>query len=211
MITWGNDIAVDGKRPAWLKDDEKCLPCWSSSRWYENNGARVLAVANWPGVTMIRLPSDHFAYTAINAGFEPWGGGDKAPDDWDGGPVLLGSGQPGVGNSWDHNAFRKPHHIIGYKRKAQAVDVPEWAVKRAASMCNAEDVTLNAFDAFARYIAEHEQPPVDPDVLAMREILAAWHNDDCDIHLLSSLQSGYFDDDGGFQAAIAVYRKHKGK
>ena len=52
------------------------------------------------GKEEIRLPADHIAYTLLNAGWLDgrnvalWFGGDKAPDDWDGGDVFLRDGYP---------------------------------------------------------------------------------------------------------------------
>jgi hypothetical protein len=61
-----------------------------------------------------------------------------------------------------------------------ADEIPPWALERATSLCNAEPQEQSVFDtpsvaiitssprfypgyiAFARYIAEHEEPPVDP-------------------------------------------------
>jgi hypothetical protein len=48
-------------------------------------------------------------------------------------------------------------------------DIPQWAKERAIELADAEDwekVPALA-TAFARYIAEHEDPPVDPLVAAL--------------------------------------------
>lgn len=58
---------------------------------------------------------------------------------------------------------------------------------------------LAAINAHARTIETHERPPIDPDVLAVREILAAWHGE---------LDEDY-DNDDDFQAALAAYRRVK--
>lgn len=60
--------------------------------------------------------------------------------------------------------------------------IPEWAFERAVKLTNAiaglESYTAytcrahNVGQAFARYIAEHEQPPADPLRIEAREILA---------------------------------------
>lgn len=58
----------------------------------------------------------------IAAGFEPWGGGDNAPGDWDGGEVLVRNKQTEGGNNggigWNWAAGDWGRCIIGYKRKA---------------------------------------------------------------------------------------------
>jgi hypothetical protein len=61
-------------------------------------------------------------------------------------------------------------------------DIPEWAAKRAAELSNMDgshydprhflpknDYSTSIGKAFARYIAENEEPPVDPVELALRE------------------------------------------
>jgi hypothetical protein len=64
-------------------------------------------------------------------------------------------------------------------------DIPQWAKERAIELADAEDwekVPALA-TAFARYIAEHEDPPVDPLLIEAREICAL----DCEkFRLLSS-------------------------
>lgn len=85
-----------------------------------------------------------------------------------------------------------------------------WAIDRAREIIgdgrNAYEGI--AFDAFARYIMQHEEPPVDKDVLAVREILAeANHYAGSDGH--NSYMSGANDSDEHFQDALAAYRKHK--
>jgi hypothetical protein len=56
-------------------------------------------------------------------------------------------------------------------------DIPEWAVKRANDLTSEamKDGSWLPFGghasaAFARYIAEHEEPPVDPLLIEAREI-----------------------------------------
>ena len=96
-------------------------------------------------------------------------------------------------------------------------DIPEWAAKKAAELANASPVAIgisewNASDvkvygiaeAFARYIAEHETAPVDPDVLAVREILAAWEGTPLDV---DDIMDGARDKAPGFTAVLAAYRE----
>lgn len=63
-------------------------------------------------------------------------------------------------------------------------DIPQWAKERACELANEakempgywnpEDVVgcNSPLTAFARYIAKHEEPPVDPDLITAREICA---------------------------------------
>lgn len=61
-------------------------------------------------------------------------------------------------------------------------EIPQWARERAAELANKEsdDACFTAAyvaaaylgEAFARYIAQHEEPPVDPLLIEAREIVA---------------------------------------
>lgn len=58
--------------------------------------------------------------------------------------------------------------------------VADWALARVMDICGAEDrgglhapVTLS----FARYIMSKEEPPVDPDMIAAREVVCGYHHD----------------------------------
>ena len=94
-------------------------------------------------------------------------------------------------------------------------EIPEWAAKKAAELMNVEaghfawrarEVnSFSAFRAFARYIAEHETAPVDPDVLAVREILFSWHSPSPGA---TEILNGKRDNDRAFQAALAKYRDY---
>ena len=125
-IEWGPEIKVNGERPAWLGDGDLCTIGMSDAPSGEPYPADHWA---WSVITAIRLPSSHWAYIAINAGFEPWGGGDSAPEDWDGGEVLKRAGyvcltkdpkgpdwQRGYAGNLDDMADLD---IIGYRKKSE--------------------------------------------------------------------------------------------
>lgn len=80
-----------------------------------------------------------------------------------------------------------------------------WAIRRARDLMGAE-IPQNFQTAFARYIEHHEQPPVDPDILAVREILAAFHEV---LPLTRAVLDGAYDHGREFQAALAVYRLYR--
>lgn len=90
-IVWGEAIEVNGKKPEWLGDDQKIVPTMASAVTHGERSAEQHewggSVINGPTVS-IKLPADHFAYTAIAQGFTPWGGGESAPEDW----VSYGEG-----------------------------------------------------------------------------------------------------------------------
>lgn len=59
-------------------------------------------------------------------------------------------------------------------------DIPKWAFDRAFELARERghiDVSCSAMDAFAHYIAEHEEPPVDRLLVEAREMLASDHTD----------------------------------
>lgn len=131
-IEWGREIPVDGKRPAWLKGLVVCDVKTSAGWRYPRGGLSATFAERWswnygegtPCITAIRLPADHFAYKAINAGFEPWLTDGTVPADWDGDRVLLDSGFLVVPTHWR----REPgiEDIIGYRRTAGMGDVLWW-------------------------------------------------------------------------------------
>ena len=98
-------------------------------------------------------------------------------------------------------------------------EIPEWAAKKAAELVNRDPegtdiwsgkdvLSFASIRSFARYIAEHETAPVDPDVLAVREILFSWHSPSPGA---TEILNGKRDNDQSFQAALAAYREHASK
>lgn len=116
----GPEIKIEGKRPEWLKDDEKIGIVWKHGERWDNLNTPVDCVYGWEGsVVAIMLPVDHPYYLATEKDFTYWPGGESAPDDWDGGSVLLRSGDAeGYGAIWYH--IGDETDIIGYSRKAKA-------------------------------------------------------------------------------------------
>ena len=229
-IQWGEPIEVAGVRPTWLRDGEQIACLNRADDWV---GPRTVFPSNdhvWSWMKAFKLLSHHPYYTATAKGFTYWPGGDSAPDDWDGGDVLLGNGavvscvlHPKY--QWK-DAHEKYSHIIGYhKREDQPQPtVMPWALGRAGEVA-AESMGLSPDNlrlataedylrALARYIEQHEQPPVDPDVLAVRSILAAWHKDRSTEGrsyrtVAEELKIGEYDPSFGFLAALAAYRSAK--
>lgn len=94
----------------------------------------------------------------------------------------------------------------------------EWALKEAQRRAGLPDLALSGLPQwqveFARMIEKHEQPPVDPDVIAVREIVTAWmsvtsQGEDCKGEDEEDILRGLHDPGADFQAALAAYRKHK--
>lgn len=115
-LEYGAEIAVDGM-PAWLRDDEQVMAAWENV-WYSGGATWKKCYVSPEAITAIRLPADHWAYKAIDAGFIPWGGGDAAPEGVT--DVLFRGGGPcatsGTGLRWTHIGWEGD--IIGYKRGA---------------------------------------------------------------------------------------------
>ena len=116
-IKWGEPLQLSG-RPAWLADDvpvKYISTIYPASTWMFNGR-----------LGDYRLPADHFAYKAIAAGFEPWGGGDEAPADWDGGEVLERCGDRATYKESDWQNWQdwldggSALDIIGYRKRAEA-------------------------------------------------------------------------------------------
>ena len=166
-IVWGDPIAVNGVRPDWLKYGGPIQ--WRDERDKEWRTCAMKSLCWDSNIDHIMLPADHWAYLAIEKGFEPWAGGKCAPDDWDGGGALQRSGHITHQSDWSHRSA--PSDIIGYRKKTPvAEDVPQWAWLKADSLIKQPDTLHRAREAFARYIAQHEEPPVDPLVQAFDEI-----------------------------------------
>lgn len=100
----------------------------------------------------------------IKAGWTPWHGGDKAPDDWDGGEVLFRNGDtPNYGRvewTWVHNNCGGD--IIGYRRKSPDKSPSPELVERMVEVVLAvkEGCASSVEDEARAILAELE--PVDP-------------------------------------------------
>ena len=129
-IEWGRRIDTPNGRPAWLHDKVRLMHLdakgiWSGhdTEWYPEQ----ISPVGWQNDTpAIRLPADHFAYLAIAQGYEPWGGGERAPDDWDGKHALRDDGSdifaPFLFSGWQRGEFA--NHVIGYRKRAWTKGAP---------------------------------------------------------------------------------------
>lgn len=208
---WGAEIAVNGVRPAWLGDGIRIK--WSHAFGGSETYAELLQWSPSGGtrVNTIRLPADHFAYKALAAGFEPWGGGDKAPEDWDGKEVLLRNGCtfPDARLDWRH--IGSPVDIIGYRKRTDAAqptpdrDPALWdrmvaLVRDVAKISVTGELPggrLNAYGEEARAIVAELAPPVDPDLIEAREIAAATFERAGNDRDAQSARNGTFDGQNG--------------
>lgn len=84
-----------------------------------------------------------------------------------------------------------------------------WALNRASEEIGNLVTPATALTALARYIERHEKPPVDPDVLAVRAILAAYAARWGGVEEATQILGGLNDDGPGFQAALEQFRTIK--
>lgn len=131
---FGDAIAVEGVRPAWLPDDASmeisaggnwCSAGLPGETWRTDD-------KQWRFITAIRLevPRYDFVYLALERGMVPYFGMGRLVD-WDGGPVLLSSGtmhEVPPGEFWTRDT-----DIIGYTRKATSTALP--LAHPAADVC----------------------------------------------------------------------------
>lgn len=127
---WGDLIETNGERPDWLRDGEQIACLNRADDWV---GPRTALPGNdhiWQWLRAFKLPAGHPYYTATRAGFTYWPGGESAPDDWDGGDVLLRDGDTWCPSpidlahpNWQRGYEGDPDRyadidIIGYRKRA---------------------------------------------------------------------------------------------
>lgn len=161
-IKWGDPIECNGVRPHWLRDDEPISVTYNGGAggWANANGSQV-----YPGQTHFRLPADHPAYVALARGFHPWSGGESAPDDWDGGAVLLNSGDECGGasvTSWAGQIY--DFGVIGYRKRNTRFDEPRLARIEVEGSARVEGVFIKRMsEAEARAFAKSHGYVGGPD------------------------------------------------
>lgn len=105
--------------------------------------------------------------------------------------------------------------------------IPQWAIERACELANAADPLANwrpanlapdsnvfvpgSMKALARYIAEHEEPPIDPLLIEAREIAGKFYID-CGgghepNHSADIIRKGEGDNTIAVQCALAAIRR----
>ena len=91
--------------------------------------------------------------------------------------------------------------------------VPDWALERAKELHRAAGgATTPMAHAFARYIAAHEEAPVDPLLIEAREIVAVWLENNPnkafrDKWTPENTRKGKLDDDATVAQALAALKR----
>lgn len=67
--------------------------------------------------------------------------------------------------------------LDGYPIVRNIVDISLWAFDKVDNLAVAENGAASYRRAFARYIMSKEEAPVDPDMIAAREVVCGYHHD----------------------------------
>lgn len=95
-------------------------------------------------------------------------------------------------------------------------NVPEWAVKRAFDLSNEAGANWSSVDrmlegctgyAFACYIAEHEDEPVDPLLLEARKLVADRYNPEYGMESIEATLRGEDDETEAVRNALKALRR----
>lgn len=168
-IEWGAEI--HGPRPDWLADDGQIV---------KNKFDSELTARNWlENFSPYRLPADHDYYKATSRGFTYWPGGESAPADWDGSPVLLRDGEMwghADATEWQELGGRT---VIGYRKRTEqpAPAIAPELVERAFSLLReiAKDGKEAKFEGHGVYFAARKildaLNPIDPDLTLAKSIV----------------------------------------
>lgn len=125
--TWGAPISGEVMRTLNLPPDTPVKYC---------TRAATAELLHFDGEGDYQLRANHPYYLATSQGFAYWPGGDGAPADWDGGPVLLENGRVPMNGLIDPATQWLPDtkdgwsRVIGYRRKVEAPAVEAPVVAR---------------------------------------------------------------------------------
>jgi len=92
-------------------------------------------------------------------------------------------------------------------------DIPDWAGKRACELLNIEcgytrytwpearpDLGVRTV---AKLVMQHEQPPIDPDVEAVKRIIRAWYG------FSDNIRTNPYYEPGSYERAVAQYKQER--
>lgn len=82
---------------------------------------------------------------------------------------------------------------------------PKWALERVFELYRSTPLSME--NTFARYIAEHEEAPVDPLLIEAREIVAKGWGEGAGAVLADECRQGLQDNDSEVRMALAGLRR----
>jgi hypothetical protein len=88
-------------------------------------------------------------------------------------------------------------------------DIPDWAFKKAAELSGGKifaDKKTQTDWAFAKYISEHEKPPIDKDILIARKLLIEEYPKRGHHSVCKSIEGGFWDDGGYIKAIVRALK-----
>lgn len=230
---YGPPIAVNGKRPEWLGDDERCLTLanFGDRTWHA--AACQASQWIWNMISQIRLRADHPYYQSAEykaSVGEPEGCGIKlshSPVEGvreiyvDGLRVTVApefDPRPAMTEAEMIAALEATGHTVtppSVRANVRSTVVPVWALDRAANMAGWDcwdavhrdnDFLRDSIIAHAETITKHETPP-DP-LAGDREFLAGLDKAaNCMEHSHVAILEGIMDAD--IPAAMAYLRENK--
>lgn len=178
-IEWGAPIEVNGVRPGWLRRSDAVARGIKTGAGWVGVGADdpyCDAVENWywGGIIAIRLPANHPYYLATSRGFTYWPGGESAPADYDGGPVLVRSGDETSMGGWGDDEYWQHDGLsvdtIGYRKRTEQ-PAPAIAPELVERMVRLVKLAASGSEVMHRaraILAELE--PADPDMELAKSI-----------------------------------------
>lgn len=101
-------------------------------------------------------------------------------------------------------------------------EIPQWAKERVADLIGyntwkefeeyhtrsfGADDALRLGRAYAKLIAQHEQPQVDPDLVKAREICARVASDFSSLDVVDAYREGKFDDEAEVKIALSALKE----
>ena len=89
---------------------------------------------------------------------------------------------------------------------------PDWAIERVQEITGyywpTSTVAGHAIStAFARYIAKHEEPPVDPLLIEAREVWAREREESGNSRVAALYRAGRYDSDPAIKTALAALKR----
>jgi hypothetical protein len=89
-------------------------------------------------------------------------------------------------------------------------DIPKWAFARVSELTGKNKSSMQVFEDFARYIAEHEKPPLEPLLEEARKVLCQWATDTFGPRSPIATNYSRGDNDGDSNSVLALAALKRG-